>query len=239
MDHRGSFPALPRRVMLTSVVPFWGRGMVAVNEASMRDRGIAPGGINLTLLGTSGAIGSGGDAYVGLDRFGRVNSFDTGHLAKGDYFAKNGDSESVARLATHHAAELTGQAVPQACFYRTGYGASKPITQSHGITQVPYRIEDLSASEPRILIGAYAGAPLVPFAPPIEYKIAFDFKRGHPKYVNVTLSGEPTPFPDFEGYIIGQMIYHAESPGSGAPYNDLGFHSLWVNIPPTGIGVRG
>ncbi len=29
-------------------------------------------GINLTLVGTSGSIGSGGDQYVGLDRFGRV-----------------------------------------------------------------------------------------------------------------------------------------------------------------------
>jgi RHS repeat-associated protein len=29
-------------------------------------------GINLTLVGTSGAIGSGGDRYLGLDRFGRV-----------------------------------------------------------------------------------------------------------------------------------------------------------------------
>ena len=29
-------------------------------------------GINLTLLGSAGSIGSGGDQYIGLDRFGRV-----------------------------------------------------------------------------------------------------------------------------------------------------------------------
>ena len=45
--------------------------MVAVNEASMGDRNIGATGIP-TLLGASGAIGSGGDQYVGLDRFGRV-----------------------------------------------------------------------------------------------------------------------------------------------------------------------
>ena len=29
-------------------------------------------GINLTLVGSSGSIGSGGDQYVGLDQFGRI-----------------------------------------------------------------------------------------------------------------------------------------------------------------------
>ena len=46
--------------------------MVAVNETSLGERETGAGGIAGCLLGASGAIGSGGDQYVGLDRFGRV-----------------------------------------------------------------------------------------------------------------------------------------------------------------------
>ncbi len=104
---------------------------------------------------------------------------------------------------------------------------------------VPCRIENVSSSESRILFAVYASDPNVWYGPPIEYKVTFDFKRANANYVNVTLSGKHTAFPDFEGYVDGQLVYQAESPDAGPSIWDLGSLSPWVSIPATGLGVQG
>ena len=189
--------------------------------------------------------GPGADGNARLYSYGWVNSCDIGHLGAGDFSAKSADGISELKwklqfMQVHLAGSLTGRAYPQSYFYRTDYGVWNPITQSYGITQVPYKIENVSPSESRVLFDVYASFPLVPFSPAIEYKIAFDFRRANANHVNVTLTGEHTPFPDFEGYVNGQLIYHAESPDKGPNRKDLGFRSPWVHIPPmTGLGVQG
>ncbi len=174
-----------------------------------------------------------------LYSYGLVNSCDIGHLKAGDYSVKTADglSEEIGLLnrsgrATSHS-YFTGVQVKD---NPVPIGGPYEYVTRH---RPPYKVENLSPDESRILIGTHANYPLVPLSPSIEYKISFDFKRAAPDGVNVTLSGKRTPFPDFEGYINGQLIYHAESPDSGPSFNDLGFHSHWVQIPTVGVGVRG
>jgi hypothetical protein len=86
--------------------------MVAVNDASMRDRAIGSGGIADSLLGASGAIGSGGDQYVGLDRFGRVVDQNwvnaAGTTVDGYTYSYDGDSNVTARNNTLDSAYSQG-----------------------------------------------------------------------------------------------------------------------------------
>ena len=79
--HHGSFPGPPRCVMISSVIPFWGRVMVAINEKSMPGSGASccrtkpvvnhlyQGGINLYGCVDSSPVGNvdadGGRAYPG------------------------------------------------------------------------------------------------------------------------------------------------------------------------------
>ncbi len=68
---------------------------------------------------------------------------------------------------------------------------------------------------------------------------SFDFVRVNADSIDVTLSGERTAFPDFEGYIDGELVYSAESPDSGPTFWNLGPISRWVHIPSVGVGVEG
>ncbi len=69
-------------------------------------------GINLTLLGASGAIGSGGDQYVGLDRFGRVVDQNwvnaAGTTVDGYTYSYDGDSNVTAKNNTLDSAYSQG-----------------------------------------------------------------------------------------------------------------------------------
>ena len=185
--------------------------------------------------------GPGGDGNARLYSYGWIDSCDIGHLRAGDYSARSGDGLSESRLASNHRSVETGRAQPRSYFSHLNWSHWNLTGMMPGPTwdSVPYKVMDVSASESRVLFSVYASFPLSPSAPSIEYKIAFDFKRANPTSVNVTLSGERTPFPDFEGYINGQLVYHAESPSQGPGFGNLGALSSWVNIPPTGLGVQG
>ena len=169
------------------------------------------------------------------------NSCDIGHLKSGDYSAQSGDGQSANRLASDHKSVKTGQAQPHSYFSHLDWSQWNITSLMPGPdwVPVPYKVENVSSSESRILFDVYARYPLAHPSPSIEYKITFDFKRAGPGEVNVTLSGKRTPFPDFEGYINGDLIYHAESPAPGPGFLNLGFLSSWVHIPPTGLGVQG
>jgi RHS repeat-associated protein len=185
--------------------------------------------------------GPSGDGNARLYSYGWVNSCDIGHLAAGDFSVKSADGVSMLKgKLLGIAFSRVGRAHPHSYFSHYAWSSPTMLMPSVIYEAVPYKVRNPSPSESRILIQVYASFPLAPFAPAIEYKIAFNFSRANANYVNVTLTGEHTPFPDFEGYINGQLIYHAESPHKGPNESDLGFNSPWVQIPPTaGLGVQG
>ena len=185
--------------------------------------------------------GPAGDGNARLYSYGWIDSCDIGHLARGDYFADSNDGQTAKRPMSNHGNVTVGRAVPHSYFSHLDWQRWSLTSLMPGPTwdSVPYEVENVSNSESRILFDVYASDPLVLYGPPIEYKIQFDFKRINPTSVDVMLSGERTPFPDFEGYIDGNMVYHKESAYQVPWLNNLGWWPSWVQIEPVGAGVEG
>ena len=185
--------------------------------------------------------GPAGEGNARLYTYGWVDSCDIGHLAAGGFSVKSADG--ISKLKTNipfFRGPFIGRAQPHSYFSHYAWSSPTMLMPSLVYETVPYKVRSPSPSESRILVQVYASFPLVPFSPAIEYKIAFNFERANANYVNATLTGEHTPFPDFEGYVNGQLIYHAESPHKGPNNTDLGSLSPWVQIPPmAGLGVQG
>ncbi len=182
-----------------------------------------------------------------LYSYGWVDSCDIGHLAEGDYSATTADGLSENRWKSDPHGDIgSGRARPHSFLshylrgqFAYGLGDGYGISISPVWVTVPYRVTNVSPTESKIYFAVYASFPLALFAPAIAYEVTFDFKRENPDSVEVTFSGKRTPFPDFEGYIAGNLIYQAESPHSGPGSDDLGVSKMTVNIPPVGVGVRG